>query len=387
MKKILFAHGIFPGGGAERVTIDIAKYLTLCNSDYKCYVCTPEIVEDLCTEEVKNCLTIIEVSQDNDQRSKEIENFVMSEGINLIIQVVQPIKHIKEICQKAGCKSIFANHGEPIWQRHSIIRHRKKSVVYGPLWKLLWKRYYVDKGHARRIAFNRVKHHYHDCDVYTVLCNDYKVETCKEYGITPEESKIVAIENSEQIVPNVTYDKEKIILFCGRLEVTSKRPDRLLRIWGKVQHRLPDYRLVIVGDGPYRQAMEKQIVNEGLERVDMVGRHSNVEPYYRKASIVCLTSTTEGWPLCMTEAQAHGCIPIAFGCTSGVKDILSPSGVNGFIVTPFDEEEYAQTLLHIAAMSEDERSKIRHSAVEKRAKYTPEVIMQKWKDLIDSLID
>ena len=174
-------------------------------------------------------------------------------------------------------------------------------------------------------------------------------------------------------------------MFCGRLENTSKRLDRLLRIWGKVQHKLPDYRLLIVGEGKYRIEMEKQIAREKLERVDMVGRHSNVEQFYRKASIVCLTSQTEGWGLCLTEAQAHGCIPVAFGCSSGVKDILSPSGVNGFIVTPFDEDEYAETLLRIAAMSDEERYAIRRSAVAKRANYTPDIIMKKWATLIESM--
>ena len=95
--------------------------------------------------------------------------------------------------------------------------------------------------------------------------------------------------------------------------------------------------------------------------------------------MVCLTSQTEGWPLCLTEAQAHGCIPVAFGCSDGVKDVLSPSGVNGFVVTPFDENEYAETLLKIAGMSEEELLAIRKSAVTKRAGYAPDIILEKWK--------
>ena len=89
----------------------------------------------------------------------------------------------------------------------------------------------------------------------------------------------------------------------------------------------------------------------------------------------------------MTEAQAHGCIPVAFGCTAGICDVLSPSGVNGFIVTPFDEDEYAETLAHIATMSEDKQEAIRRSAVAKRAKYAPEIIMKKWVDLFDELLE
>ena len=219
-----------------------------------------------------------------------------------------------------------------------------------------------------------------------MLCEEYKLEVCKELGITPEESHIVAIENSEAIVPDVNYNKEKIILYCGRLLNVSKRLDRLIRIWGKVQHKLPDYRLVIVGDGMSRKMLEQQIANENIERVEMMGHRTDVDTFYRKASIVALTSQYEGWGLCLTEGQAHGCIPIAFGCTAGLRSILSPSGVNGFSITPYDEDEYADTLLRIAAMSDEERDTIRHNAVAQRAEYAPEIIMQKWAKTIESLL-
>ena len=386
MKKIAFVHDIFPGGGAERVTLDIAEFLSKSNSCYQCYVFTPQIIEELITEEIKKHLIILPIRRKKEERSRDVENLIINEGIDLIVQVVQPILNIKDICKRTGCKSIFANHGEPFWERYSIIRRRKKSIIFKPLWSLYWKHYFVDKGHARSIAIERTRKSYDECDAYTVLCEGYKQELCDAFGIQPKDSKIYAIENSERIVKDVTYDKEKIFMFCGRLENTSKRIDRLLRIWGKVQHRLPDYKLLIVGDGEYRKAMEQQIAKEKLERVYLEGRQSDVESYYRKASIVCLTSQTEGWALCMTEAQAHGCIPVAFGCTAGIRDILSPSGINGFIVPPFDEDEYAKILLGIAAMSKEKQLIIRQNAVSKRAQYSPEVILKKWTDLFDKLL-
>ena len=387
MKKIAFIHEIFPGGGAERVTFDIAEYLYKNRKDYQCYVFTPTIVEELYTNQTKQIIKAIPISKSPKERSKDIERLITSEGIDLIVQTFQSIKGVKEVCDRLGCKSIFANHGEPFWQRHAILENRKKRLFNKIFWHLGVEKKYVKKGRARAIAESRTLQQYTDCDAYTVLCEGYKQETCAVFGIPPEESKIHVIENAERIVQDVTYDKEKIIMFCGRLENTSKRIDRLLRIWGKIQHQLPDYRLLIVGDGEYRKDMKRQIAREKLERVDMVGRHPNVEPFYRKASIVCLTSQTEGWPLCMTEAQAHGCIPVAFGCTAGIRDILSPSGTNGFIVSPFDEEEYANTLLHIANMSESERNAIRQNAVAKRAEYAPEVLMKKWEVLFDKLLN
>ena len=141
-----------------------------------------------------------------------------------------------------------------------------------------------------------------------------------------------------------------------------------------------------MGDGPADKMLRQQAVDLGLDRICFEGRQSDVASYYRKASIVCLTSETEGWVLTLTEAQAAGCIGIAFGCTSGVKDILSPDGVCGFIVPPFDEDLYAETLLKVACLSDDEKLQIRKNAVEKRLNYVPEIIAEKWKSLFDSLV-
>ena len=122
-----------------------------------------------------------------------------------------------------------------------------------------------------------------------------------------------------------------------------------------------------------------------LERISFEGHQSNVARYYEKASIVCLTSETEGWPLALTEAQAYGCIGVAFGATSGIKEILSPHGECGFVVSPFDEQAYAETLMHIAALSQDEMNAIRKNAVEKRLQYAPHFIAEKWRLLFDTL--
>jgi glycosyltransferase involved in cell wall biosynthesis len=386
MKKIAFSHNTFPCGGAERVTLDIAKYMTQKNPDIRFYVYAHKIMEELCTDEVKQYITIVKVSSDRHKRCNEITEHILNESIEVLIQVVKPLKYIADIRKKTGVKVMFANHGEPFWEQYTLADRYSKKAGFKQLWKPMFRRCFEDWGLARKMAIKRLKRSYKSADIYTVLCEEYKLEVCKALKIKHQESHLVAIENSEAIIPDVNYTKEKIILFCGRLVNVSKRLDRMLRIWGKVQHKLPDYRLVIVGDGEYRKAMEAQIARDGLERVDMIGQRTDVDTFYRKASIVALTSQYEGWGLCLTEGQAHGCIPIAFSCSAGIRSILTPSGVNGFAITPYNEDEYAETLLRIAAMSDQERDVIRHNAVALRAKYAPEIILQKWANTIESLL-
>ncbi len=385
MNNIAFVHEKFPIGGAERVTLDIARYLSKNNPSYCCYVLASEFMEELFPDDMNGIIKRRTIPK-KEGRAESVERLVRDECIDIVVQVVQPLEGIGEIARRTGCKVVFANHGEPFWQQYSIIRKSKKKILNRLFWHLGAKRKYVKNGRALDIAKKRTFKHYCESDAYTVLCEGYKNTICQAFGIRPEESRIHVIGNSERVVDDVVYEKEKIIMYCGRLEYVSKRPDCLLRIWGAVQDSLPDYRLLIVGDGLYRRTLEKQIRKEGLRRVEMIGAKKDVAPYYRKASIVCLTSRTEGWGLCLTEAQANGCIPVAFGCSDGVKDILSPSGVNGFAVTPFDEDEYARTLIRITGMSEDELLVIRKSAVAKRAEYVPDIVMKKWEMLFDELL-
>lgn len=385
MKKIAFIHDTFPIGGAERITLDICNYLHSNVPDYRCYVFATRFDEKSLAKRLTGHIELRQIPR-KAERSSAVERLIVEEGIGLMILVVRPLADTKGISERTGCKVLFANHGEPFWQRYPIIKEQKRKLFNRLFWHFGIGHKYTNGGKALAMAIELTREHYNSCHAYTVLCEGYRQAISKTLGLDADESKIHAIENSERIVENVTYEKEKIIMYCGRLFNNTKRLDRLMRIWGKVQHQLPDYRLLIVGDGRYGRTIKREITKKRLQRVEMTGWQPNVEQFFRKASIVCLTSQTEGWPLSLTEAQAHGCIPVAFGCTDGVKDIISPTGVNGFAVTPFDEDEYADTLIRIARMSDEERLAIRKSAVAKRANYSPELILGKWKQLFDKLL-
>ena len=384
MTKVAFIHNNFPAGGAERVTVDIADYLHDVGG-YEVYVFATRINEVLISEQMRSSLKLCTIPSQAipSKRSAEIERLIVSEGIDILVQVTKAIHDIEGIRQRTGCKVILACHGEPFWQRHAIMHRRRKKRL---MWWLFNKRRYQDGTLAMKMAKDRSWKEYLTCDAYTVLCEAYKNETAAVFGIDPADSHLYAIENPERKVEDVNYDKDNIILFCGRFENWSKRIDRLLRIWGKVQDRLPDWKLVLVGDGPADKMLRQLAVELGLERISFEGRQSDVASYYRKASIVCLTSETEGWVLTLTEAQAQGCIGVAFGATSGIREILGDDEKCGYVVPPFDEDAYADTLLRIAAMSKEQQNVIRKAAVERRLAYTPEIIARKWQQLFDSLI-
>lgn len=385
MVRIAFIHNSFPAGGAERVTADIARYLKRFGG-YQVFVYAKRISEKLMSDGLNDILTVRPLPSNAMPagRTKAVESYVAADHIDVLVQVGKSLPGIEGVKERTGCKTVMACHGEPFWQRHVIMHRRQKGFVRRLIWHLWNRRRFEDGTLAMKMAKERTLRDYALNDAYTVLCESYRNEVIKAFGLDASRAHIYAIENAERVIGDVCYEKEKIVLFCGRFENWSKRIDRLLRIWAKVEPVLDGWRLVLVGDGRDGRMLRNLAAGLKLERVSFEGMQREVNGYYRKASIVCLTSETEGWPLALTEGQAQGCVGVAFDATSGIREILD--GGCGFAVPSFDEAKFAETLIKVASMDADEQMKIRVNGVRKRSEYAPEVIAEKWKELFDMLV-
>lgn len=79
--------------------------------------------------------------------------------------------------------------------------------------------------------------------------------------------------------------------------------DQLLR----VLPQLPDYRLLVIGDGHERAALERLSAAEGIaDRVRFLGYKPNASRYLPLYDLYALPSRSEGFPLALLEAAAHG---------------------------------------------------------------------------------
>ena len=383
--NIAIIHTRFPSGGAERISIDIAEYLsTIKGGNYKVFLYCKSREEGMMTKRINEVMTIRTTRHSSYVRYKDLLRFIREDKIDLVLMSTKYIHGMRMIQRQTGVKVICANHGAPFWQKDVIItRQQKKHPL---LWKLFGEKLYVEQGRAMKKAIAKTRMWYDKCDVYTVLCQAYKEETEAVLGIRPEDSHIVPIENSEKVVEHVEWNKEKTLLYSGRVVYNIKRVDRLLRIWERVQHKMPDWKLQIVGAGSDLDRFKQMAEELHLERIAFEGYQVDVSPYYKKASVVCLTSELEGWPLALTEGQANGCIPVAFGTSAGVREIIGENGECGFLVAPYDEEAYAQTLLKVAGMSDEELLRMRKSGLERRLQFTPELMCEKWRKLFDAMM-
>jgi glycosyltransferase involved in cell wall biosynthesis len=115
--------------------------------------------------------------------------------------------------------------------------------------------------------------------------------------------------------------------------------------------------LVLVGDGPLRPAIERQVAALGLvEAVRFAGfcQIDELPVYYALAGCLVHVSTVEQWGLVVNEAMASG-LPVVVSRSCGCAHDLVKNGQNGYIVDPYDVGEIADRLHAIAANGVERR--------------------------------
>lgn len=91
-------------------------------------------------------------------------------------------------------------------------------------------------------------------------------------------------------------------------------------------------RLIILGDGPLRAELERQIEALSLEKViKILGYVANPLKYFSRADIFILSSYVEGLPNVLVEAMMCGCTPVSTNCPTGPREVLQ-DGRYGYLV-------------------------------------------------------
>jgi glycosyltransferase involved in cell wall biosynthesis len=123
--------------------------------------------------------------------------------------------------------------------------------------------------------------------------------------------------------PNAAGEKPDgpLALCLGRL-CRQKGQDVLLEAWGPVPERVPGARLVLVGEGPDRAALEALAATlPNPSSVVFAGAAEDPRDWYAAADLVVLPSRWEGMALVPLEAMACGC-PVLLTEVAGARECL-----------------------------------------------------------------
>ncbi|MGB0879301.1 MAG: glycosyltransferase [Polaribacter sp.] len=126
--------------------------------------------------------------------------------------------------------------------------------------------------------------------------------------------------SKDQINEEIQTDK-KYIVGAGRL-IIEKGFDNLIQAYKNLENFNNDFFLVILGEGPERDNLEKLIIDLGLNnKVLLLGHVKNVYPYFKKASLCVVSSRIEGFPNVLLQMMSVNNNVISTNCAGDISDI------------------------------------------------------------------
>jgi glycosyltransferase involved in cell wall biosynthesis len=171
-------------------------------------------------------------------------------------------------------------------------------------------------------------------------------EETSKLGIPPENIRLLPNGVNTNFFHPPEKPREKLAVFAGSL-IARKGVQPLLEAVPKLIQAKPDYKLVIVGDGPKREEMQQIVHSKGLEdSIDLTGAQTpdEVREWMQRAKIFVLPSLEEGMGVVLLEALACGtpCVATKVG---GIPDVINDRV--GLLVPANDSQALAMAMIRL----------------------------------------
>ena len=173
-----------------------------------------------------------------------------------------------------------------------------------------------------------------------------------------------------------------LLLFAGRM-AQEKNLSWLLANLGKVLRAFPRAKLLLAGDGPYREELEQEAEKLQLsDAVQFLGALSRKEldPLLAAADVFCFPSPSETQGLVIGEARASGTPTVAIDAGGAPETITE--GVDGFRVPEGDADLFTQRIVQLLCDTEL-RERMRVNALRNAQAFVPERMIDRVVDVYD----
>ena len=311
--KILYVLDVFPvAGGAETVTRTLANELVARGHEVH-VVCFRECrdIEVFVDPRVREHRFPVPSPKLCGENMLFLHRLLSEEGIDVVVSQSLPPLDCNTLCHRArrGTRTrlVQCYHGALLYRlKYKPLRPLLRHVpdwIYRP-WKT-WREM-------------RLMNRAYDRSDRLVLLSESFVGQYAEICRTKDLERLRAIPNPvPPLVEESASEKERCLLFVGRLQESVKRLRLILAAWGRLSGREGnrDWTLVVVGDGPDRDAVRGWASD--LDRVSLEG-FRDPTPYYQRASLFAMTSAFEGFGMTLVEgaaerggARGHGFVPVS----------------------------------------------------------------------------
>jgi phosphatidylinositol alpha-mannosyltransferase len=199
-----------------------------------------------------------------------------------------------------------------------------------------------------------------------------------DYQVVPNGVDLARFGRAVEPLPHLR-DGKLNLLFVGRLEKRKGLGD-LLRAYVNLKQRLPELRLIVVGDGRMRGGYERYIQSQDIPDVVMAGYVSPDElPRYHASGDIFVAPNTgaESFGIVLLEAMAAG-LPVVATDIPGFSQVVSP-GVQGILVRR-DDPVSLGSAINLLAADPALRARLGAAGRQSAVKYS-------WDNVGDQVVD
>jgi glycosyltransferase involved in cell wall biosynthesis len=192
---------------------------------------------------------------------------------------------------------------------------------------------------------------------------------------------------TEPLDPNIVRyceNRSLVIGAVGRLS-HEKGFDVMLQGVAEILREDDRARVVILGEGPERPALERLAENLGVaDRVLLPGYRPQARNYLRLFDLFVLPSRTEGLPITLLEAM-HAGVPVVATKVGGVPYVLD-EGLGGGLVEPGDPRALTAAIRRSVEDRAFASTLAAHAAAQVQARFTSEAMARKYLDLYREVV-
>lgn len=294
MKKILYVIGGMDQGGAESFLMNIVRNIDRSKYDLSIATFLPprdarayKYAEELKRRKVK----MYRLQDTRFKRpfyfAKQVEQLCRQEQFDIVHSQIDFMSALVLMgARRAGVKARIAHS-------HNTSNPKLQANLLGRILAAFYKKLLKSCANVRLACGQKAGEFLYGSAKFTVIPNGIEL---KKFQFS--ESARQRIRAEFKIGPH-----EKVLLNVGRVEA-QKNQDFLLSLLYLLGE---NYKLIIVGDGSLREALEKRAAMLNMtERLIITGMREDVASFYAAADIFLLPSHFEGFPTVMIEARASG---------------------------------------------------------------------------------
>ena len=219
-------------------------------------------------------------------------------------------------------------------------------------------------------------------DAVTTVSDSLRQETLNKFEIDQEIEVIYNFIdpdrfkrlNKDHFRKAIAPNDEKIIIHTSNFRKV-KRVDDAIKAFAKIRAEI-ECKLILIGDGPERPAMEELCRHIGLcDEIRFLGKQDAVEEILAIGDLFFLPSENESFGLAALEAMACG-LPVISTNIGGLPEV-NTEGVTGFLFDVGDIDGMAKSAINLLA-DEKQLKKMKVNAYDRSQEFKLDKILERY---------